>query len=75
MFLSEPKDSGQFSHHTILEMTTMVSDNHFRDTESCDNLVENEKRCSFPVSFKGGHCLYPFHEIIYSDNDMFVPPS
>ena len=53
----------------------MVSDNHFRDIESCDNLVENEKSCSFPVSFKGGHFLYPFREIIYRDNDVFVPPS
>ena len=65
----------QFSHHTILEVIAMVSENIFRDTESYDNLVKNEKRRCFPVSFKGGHFLCPFCKIFNSDNDIFVPPS
>ena len=52
----------------------MVNDNLFRDTKSCDNLVENEKNFSLPISFIGGHCLCPLGEVIYSDNDVFVPP-
>ena len=75
MFLSESKHSGQFRHHAILKMTAMVSDNHFGYTKPCYNLIEHEESYRLPTEFKGGHFLYPFHEIVHNDNDIFVPPS
>ena len=75
MFLFKPYHSGQFSHCVVLEVTAMVSENLFTNTETHDNLVENEKSRSFPISLEGGHCLCPLCKVIHSDNDIFVPPS
>ena len=74
MFLFKPYHSGQFGHYAVLKVTAMVSDNLFRNTKTHDNLVENEKICSFPVSLIGGHYLFPLREVIHSDNNVFVPP-
>ena len=56
-------------------MTGVVSDNLLWNSEASDDLVENEKRCSFSVSFEGRHCRCPLGEVINNDNDIFVPPS
>ena len=52
----------------------MVSDNLLWYSEMSNDLVEYKLCCHFTIGFEGRHCLFPLCEVVYIDNDIFVPP-
>jgi hypothetical protein len=52
----------------------MISDNRLWDSKSCDDVIENEKCCSFSSVVECRHRLGPFREIIHGYNNVSMPP-
>ena len=72
MLLPETQFESQLSHHTILKMTAMVSDNLSRYTKMSDNLVEKEKSYSLTIIPKSRHILDPLRKVVYCYNNVLV---
>ena len=64
----------KFGHHEVPKMTTVIGNNSLRDTKPSNDMIENEKSCSFPSVIKCRHHFGPFSEIIHSYNDVSMPP-
>ena len=50
----------------------MVRYQLFRDSESSDDMVEEETGSSVSLTIEGGHGFRPFGEIIDGDNDVLM---
>jgi hypothetical protein len=71
--MSKTQLLSKFRHHEIVKMTTMVNDDGFRETKPSNNMIEYEKRYSFPSIIKYRHRLDPFSEIIHRNNNVSMP--
>jgi len=50
----------------------MVSDNLFRDTETRDDLIKDEKSCHLMINIKIWHRFNPLREVVYCYKNVFV---
>ena len=64
----------KLSHHEVLKVATVISNDRLWDSKSCDDVIENEKCCSFSSIVECRHRLDPFSEIIHIYNDVSMPP-
>jgi hypothetical protein len=55
-------------------VTAMVSDNLPRDDEPFYYLIEEKESCSLSIIFKHWHSFDPLCEVVYSYDDIVVPP-
>ena len=65
---------GQFDHHKVMEMTTVVCNNSLWDTEPSNHMIENENSCSFVIVSICRHRLDPFFKVIKYKDDISMPP-
>ena len=65
----------QFSHHLVLEVCTVISDNGTWYTETSYGMVKKEQSCGTTIVQEGRHSLSPFGEIVDGDDYITVPPS
>ena len=72
MLLPETQFESQLSHHTILKMTAMISDNLSRNTKTSNNLVEKKKSCSLTIIPKSRHSLDPLRKVVYCYDNVLV---
>ena len=53
----------------------MVSNNLLWYAEPSKDMVKYEISCRFTIVLKCRHYLFPLREVVYNDNDVFMPPS
>ena len=53
----------------------MVSEKLLWNTEPRNDLVEYKLSCHFSIEFEGRHFFFPLPELVYSENNVFVPPT
>ena len=64
----------QLSHHMIMKMGTIISNNGLWNSKSGDDLVKYEQSNSFTIVRECAHSLNPFCEVIDGNDYITMPP-
>ena len=68
----EMKHGGQFSHHSVAKMCTMISHNRSRNTNPCNFVIEQKQSHSLCVVRISRLRLHPLSEIINEHDDVVM---
>jgi len=72
MLLPETQLESQFRHYLILEMTSMVSDNLFTNTEPGNSLIEEKQGRCVTVILESRYSLNPLSKLVYGHDDILL---
>ena len=65
----------QFTHHLVLKVHTVISDNGAWYTKTSYDMVEKKQSYGMTIVQEGRHSLNPFSEEKNENDDLTMPPS